>query len=140
MNPQLPGPISENTHPDVPDHSQLDRSHLDQVLLDDTLVPSSGFAASVMDAITAQSAAPAPIPFPWKLALPGLAAFLIALIAAVRLALQLRHSAIATLALNPAWFTSHSIVNQSVQACVALAGAFLCLLLTRYLALGRSTR
>lgn len=141
MNPQLPNPISkfrqpEARHPDTLDH----------ILLDDALIPSSGFAASVLDsiaAITAQAAAPAPIPFPWKRALPGLAAFLIALIAAVRLAIQIRHSAAgstATLPLDLAWFAHHPIANQTMQALAALAGAFLCLLLTRYLALGRSTR
>ena len=36
------------------------------------IVPSSGFTASVMDAITREATAPPPIPFPWKRALPGL--------------------------------------------------------------------
>jgi hypothetical protein len=38
----------------------------------DNIVPSSGFTASVMDAITREVTAPPPIPFPWKRALPGL--------------------------------------------------------------------
>ena len=37
------------------------------------IVPSSGFTASVMDAIAREATAPPPIPFPWKRALPGLA-------------------------------------------------------------------
>jgi hypothetical protein len=36
------------------------------------IVPSSGFVASVMEAVHEEAAAPAPIPFPWKWALPGL--------------------------------------------------------------------
>ena len=36
------------------------------------IVPSSGFVASVMEAVRADADAPAPIPFPWKWALPGL--------------------------------------------------------------------
>lgn len=36
------------------------------------IVPSSGFVASVMEAVREEAAAPAPIPFPWKWALPGL--------------------------------------------------------------------
>jgi hypothetical protein len=36
------------------------------------IVPSSGFAVSVMDAVTREATAPPPIPFPWKRALPGL--------------------------------------------------------------------
>jgi hypothetical protein len=38
----------------------------------DDIVPSSGFTASVMDAVTREATAPPPIPFPWKRALPGL--------------------------------------------------------------------
>ena len=38
---------------------------------DDNIVPSSGFTASVMDAVTREATAPPPIPFPWKRALPG---------------------------------------------------------------------
>ena len=41
---------------------------------EDEILPSSGFAASVMDAVRREAAAPPPIPFPWKRALPGLAA------------------------------------------------------------------
>jgi hypothetical protein len=36
------------------------------------ILPSSGFAVSVMDAVRREAAAPPPIPFPWKRALPGL--------------------------------------------------------------------
>jgi hypothetical protein len=36
----------------------------------DEIVPSSGFAASVMEAVHREASAPAPIPFPWKRALP----------------------------------------------------------------------
>jgi len=45
----------------------------------DSIMPSSGFAASVMAAIAHDTAAPAPIPFPWKRALPGIAAVAAAL-------------------------------------------------------------
>ena len=38
---------------------------------DDEILPSSGFAASVMQAVRREAAAPPPIPFPWKRALPG---------------------------------------------------------------------
>ncbi len=40
----------------------------------DEILPSSGFAPSVMDAVRREAAAPPPIPFPWKRALPGLVA------------------------------------------------------------------
>ncbi|MGB6386564.1 MAG: hypothetical protein WBD25_01530 [Terriglobales bacterium] len=39
---------------------------------EDEILPSSGFAVAVMDAVRREAAAPPPIPFPWKRALPGL--------------------------------------------------------------------
>ena len=36
------------------------------------ILPSSGFVNSVMDAVRHEAMVPPPIPFPWKLALPGL--------------------------------------------------------------------
>jgi hypothetical protein len=39
---------------------------------EDEILPSSGFAVSVMDAVRREAAAPPPIPFPWKHALPGM--------------------------------------------------------------------
>jgi MFS superfamily sulfate permease-like transporter len=45
---------------------------LDRMLMErEEIVPSSGFVASVMEAVRQEVAAPAPIPFPWKWALPG---------------------------------------------------------------------
>jgi hypothetical protein len=38
---------------------------------DDEILPSPGFAVSVMNAVRQEAAAPPPIPFPWKRALPG---------------------------------------------------------------------
>jgi len=39
---------------------------------EEEILPSSGFAASVMEAVAREAAAPPPIPFPWKRAIPGL--------------------------------------------------------------------
>ncbi len=49
-------------------HEEIDRI----LSCEDEILPSSGFAASVMDAVRREAAAPPPIPFPWKRALPGL--------------------------------------------------------------------
>src|SRR5215467_10118952 len=43
----------------------------DRIMQQEEILPSSGFAASVMEAVRAEAAAPPPIPFPWKRALPG---------------------------------------------------------------------
>ena len=76
----------------------------------DSIVPSSGFADSVMAAVREEATAPAPIPFPWKRALPGVTAALAALsllaVVLISLARALMHapaapaSAIASFALH----------------------------------------
>jgi hypothetical protein len=38
---------------------------------EEPIVPSSGFLVAVMERVKEESAMPAPIPFPWKRALPG---------------------------------------------------------------------
>lgn len=43
------------------------------------IIPSPGFVNSVMDSIRREALTPAPIPFPWKRALPGVAALVLAL-------------------------------------------------------------
>jgi hypothetical protein len=56
----------------------MNDNDLDRMLTDtEEIVPSSGFVASVMEAVQQEAAASAPIPlppipFPWKWALPGL--------------------------------------------------------------------
>lgn len=49
-------------------------AHIDAILAaEEPLIPSSGFLSSVMDRVHQEAAAPAPIPFPWKRAIPGIA-------------------------------------------------------------------
>lgn|SRR5215471_241200 len=45
---------------------------LDRILSETEILPSSGFAAAVMEVVRREAEAPPPIPFPWKRALPGL--------------------------------------------------------------------
>lgn len=53
--------------------AETEASGIDRILAaEDQLVPSSGFLASVMERIHEEAAAPPPIPFPWKRAVPGL--------------------------------------------------------------------
>ncbi len=47
------------------------KNEFDRIMSEEEILPSSGFAASVMDAVRREAAAPPPIPFPWKRALPG---------------------------------------------------------------------
>jgi hypothetical protein len=56
-------------------------SEIDRILSrEEEILPSSGFAASVMDAVRREAAAPPPIPFPWKRALPVLVVASLAII------------------------------------------------------------
>ncbi len=50
----------------------MTNERIDEILgSEPELVPSSGFAASVMERIREETAVPPPIPFPWKRAVPG---------------------------------------------------------------------
>jgi hypothetical protein len=115
---------------------------LDRILLEsDALLPSSGFAASVLEAVQRQAAAPTPIPFPWSRALPGLAALLLSLAVVIRFAVQAMQSPIQ----NPVavddwlkWFQSSEpsailLRNEAAPVLAALAASCICVLLCRKL-------
>jgi len=62
----------------------MDDRGIDEILSrEDSIVPSSGFVSSVMDAVRQEASVPPPIPFPWKWAIPGLAAAIVAVSALV---------------------------------------------------------
>jgi len=51
----------------------MTNENLDTILAaEEELIPSSGFLASVMERVSEEAAAPPPIPFPWKRAVPGM--------------------------------------------------------------------
>lgn len=56
---------------------------------EDAIIPSSGFTASVMEAVRRDAKTPPPIPFPWKRALPGLLACVASLAAFLSLGVAL---------------------------------------------------
>ena len=67
----------------------MSRDDLDRWLADDdAIVPSSGFTASVMEAVSRDLSAPKPLPFPWARALPGLLATALSLLAGIWAALS----------------------------------------------------
>ena len=117
-------------------------SQLDRILgQEDALLPSSGFSAGVLDAIQAHSAQPAPIPFPWKRAIPGIAALLAGIVIVLRLAAAaLRNASPLPIDFRPAQAVVAQTIIQSGPVLLALAAAFACILLTRRLAMGRSPR
>jgi hypothetical protein len=51
----------------------MNTDEIDRMLSrEDEILPSSGFTASVMESVRREAAAPPPIPFPWRRALPGM--------------------------------------------------------------------
>lgn len=83
-----------------------DEGEINRILSrEDEILPSSGFAVSVMDAVRREAAAPPPIPFPWKRALPGLVVggFVLALVfitVVVAIVQSIRASATAHLSMS----------------------------------------
>lgn len=96
---------------------------LDQVLgPEDEIVPSSGFAAGVMEAVRREASAPLPLPFPWKRALPGLAAAVLALAGFLILGVkEFLQGASSTDQLSPALITIVKEASQLGVGWIALA-------------------
>ncbi len=50
---------------------------------EDEIQPTSGFTASVMEAVRQEAATPPPIPFPWRRAVPGIMAAVVVLLSTI---------------------------------------------------------
>jgi len=63
---------------------------IDRILADEEeILPSSGFATSIMEAVRREALTPPPIPFPWLRALPGIIVTAVALAVVIaKLAVQ----------------------------------------------------
>ena len=78
---------------------------LDRILSEEqAILPTRGFTSRVMAAVVGEASAPAPIPFPWRRALPGLVASGLALAGLVHQLLA--HPAIFAAYFGPAWLSS----------------------------------
>ena len=117
-------------------------NEIDRVLSrEDEILPSSGFAASVMDAVRREAVAPAPIPFPWKRALPGLLAAACALIL-ILIAGVAASARLATTSITPRFSTSmpsamQSILHGGIESAVIWTGLAL---LVAFVSVKLSTR
>lgn len=59
-------------HVNKAESDSMKLSRVDEILAtEEELAPSSGFLAAVMERVQEEARMPAPIPFPWKRALPG---------------------------------------------------------------------
>jgi hypothetical protein len=100
----------------------MTRDALDRILSsEDQIVPSSGFAASVMEAVRREAATPPPIPFPWKRALPGFVLGVIALATLLLVGFALRGPAAPAAA--PSVYTLPQLLAAARLAVVKADGA-----------------
>jgi hypothetical protein len=95
------------------------------------IIPSSGFAASVMDAVRREEAVPPPIPFPWKRALPGLCAMGLVLVSVVVISIILWLRGIAVQPL-PARLTSELALMAENWKAVGASWMILALVLSYF--------
>lgn len=96
------------------------KDELDRILSEEEILPSSGFAGAVMDAVRWEATAPPPIAFPWKRAVPGLAVagLTVAMVLFAAVALLFRGPAEAPTPLPP-WTTA---VGSMVEAVLKAEG------------------
>jgi hypothetical protein len=132
------------------EHDQIghDEDEIDRILSrQDEIVPSSGFAASVMEAVRREAAVPPPIPFPWKRAMAGL------LVGGLALALVLVAGIVALVQSGRAATTAHfsmpvpstlppmfngGVESAAIWTVLALLLAFVSVKLSMRLAFGKA--
>ena len=134
------------TTPPTTPQNVMTEADLDRALQteSDSILPSSGFADSVMAAITHEATVPAPIPFPWKRALPGLAAVVAAVVLLIAATASVLHSPASFVRAMPALSDGQSLLhslthhgNDAIWIAAAFAIPFACLFLCRKLILPR---
>jgi hypothetical protein len=119
---------------------QQKSDEIDSILLSEgSILPSSGFAVSVMDAVREEAAQPAPIAYPWKMAAPGFAAMLLGIAALAVAGFRNMNRSFGTdwmLWLNSHATSSVVLRTQVAPVLLALATSWLCVLLCGRLATG----
>jgi len=105
----------------------------------DSILPSSGFADSVMTAVCREASALAPLAFPWKRAIPGFGAAIVAAALLIAAVVSFFHSALTRSApavpFNLQMITAHlgHQTNGTMWLIVSLALCGACLLFCRRL-------
>ena len=133
----------------TPEGDKMSEAEMDQILFrQDEILLSSGFTASVMEAVRREAAAPPPIPFPWKRALPFLVlaplALLAVVVAGVSVIVQIGGEPSSQAAATPSLLTTLMPISQGTTGsavgwiALALLTAFLSVKLSMRLAAGRT--
>jgi hypothetical protein len=102
-----------NSNPNTPRLTEVDsNADLDRALgaASDSILPSSGFADGVMSAVYREASAPAPLAFPWKRAIPGVAAAVMAALLLIAAVVSFLHSS---------WSRSPSAIPFNLQTIAA---------------------
>lgn len=134
-----------NAKPTNPPRNTMTDADLHRALCteSDSILPSSGFAAAVMAAVVHEATGPAPIPFPWKRALPGLAAVIAAVVLLIAAIASVARSVAASdrvatplwTGSAPAFLAQHG--NEAMWVAAALAIPLVCLFFCRKLIAAR---
>jgi hypothetical protein len=130
------------------DQTEQDEDELNRILSrEDEILPSSGFAVSVMEAVRREASAPPPIPFPWERAMAGLVvgglalalvlvAGIVALVQSWREATTAQFSMSLPSALLPMF--NGGVESAAIWTVLALLLAFVSVKVSMRLALGRA--
>jgi hypothetical protein len=111
---------------------------------DEQILPSSGFVASVIEAVRLEAVTPQPIPFPWSRVLPGLVAAILLLAGFVLLNFKqlvrvaTAPSSVEGLSLDPGLFLRPAVLVDVGWIFLALLLTFSSLMLSRLLAGART--
>lgn len=124
---------------------KMDDAEMDRILSrQDEIQPSSGFAVSVMEAVCREAAAPPPIPFPWKRALPlGALAAIVLILTVVAAVFAATHPGSGSVAPNLSFTPLHGPSENGLASAltwtgVALLAAFVSVKLSMRLAGSRT--
>jgi len=130
----------------MPGEDKMSDAEMDRILSKtDEIQPSSGFVASVMESVRREAAAPPPIPFPWKRALPilllasfALALLVVLLVGAVMEAGRAQAAPVASLPSINTLIPRGTVESTSLWTILSLVAAFICVKLSMRLAGNRT--
>ncbi len=103
----------------------MHRDDIERLLASETMIePSPGFAASVMEAVRSEAAAPEPLAFPWRRVLPGLVLVALVLMAGLGMLVGALVTAPAS-GPTPEWATPGWLSARHLWLAAGLLGALL---------------